>query len=139
MQWIKVSAAFLILSAAASQAEAGLFDCFNHQPSCCAPAPTCCHVQPSCCAPVPTCCTPAPCHVAPTCQAPAPAYHVAPSCQAPIETCCPDVCYEEIYCCPPKPKCCLLRCFSKLWSCEKRKNRWIMGRMGWNNSGYMGW
>ncbi len=124
MQWIKVSAAFLILSAAASQADAGLFDCFKHQPTCCAPAPTCCHVEPSCCAPAPTCChtapsccAPAPCHVAPTCHAPA-ACHVAPSCCAPMETCCPDVCYEE-YCCPPKHQCCIAKFFSKLWQLRK--------------------
>jgi hypothetical protein len=120
MRWITVSAALLILSA--SQAQAGLFDCCKKEPVCCCPAPTCCHVEPSCCAPAPTCC-----NVAPSCCAPAPACcHEAPSCHVP-QTCCESapVYYE---CCPPKKhKCCLC----KLWDMEKRKNRWIMSKMGW--------
>jgi hypothetical protein len=38
MQWIKLSAAMMILSAA-TQANAGLFDCCKKDPVCCAPSP----------------------------------------------------------------------------------------------------
>jgi hypothetical protein len=121
MQWIKLSAAMMILSAA-TQANAGLFDCCKKDPVCCAPAPLCCDVQPTCFAPAPMHC------------------HAAPSCCAPAATCCdahPVSHYAPVYdacscgpacnCCPPKKQCCLHR----LWDCEKRKNKWIMNRMGW--------
>lgn len=125
MRWIKICAALLLLSAITSQANAGWFDCCKHEPACCAPAPTCCHVQPSCCAPTPTAC-----HVAPTCHAPAPTYGPVESSYVPnhgcYESCGPVYgdCYDY---CPPKKRCCLCR----LWDCEKRKNRWIMNKMGW--------
>lgn len=121
MRWFTVSAALMILSAA-SQANAGLFDCCKNEPTCCCPAPTCCHVEPSCCAPAPTCC-----NVTPSCCAPVPAVcHEAPSCHVPQA--CHDTCGPVYYeYCPPKKKCCLC----KLWDMEKRKNRWIMNKMGW--------
>lgn len=116
MRWIKLSAALLILSAT-TQVNAGLFDCCDKEPSCCAPAPTCCDVQPTCCAPAAVHCP------------------AAPNCCAPGPTCCHDAacgptyagCGPSHHCCPPKKKCFL----SRLWDCEKRKNRWIMNRMGW--------
>ena len=119
MRWINVCAAFLMLSAAASQAQAGLFDCLCHaEPTCCAPAPSCCAPAPSCCEVAPSCCAPAP-----VC---------APTCAVPVETCCPPVCCEPVYYCPPpEHKCCLCKFFGGMWNMEQRKNRWLMNQVGW--------
>lgn len=99
MKWMTLSAAMLLCSV--SSANAGLFDCFKKEASCCAPAPMCCE-EPSCCAPAPKCC-----HVEPTCCAPAacaPA-NCAPACEP---TCCapaPKCCHVEPSCCAPTPSC----------------------------------